>query len=90
MKILFEEANKNGISLSENQLEKFKIYMEKKNSETSNQYNGGTPYYCTSYCDLLTKLAENIESDECMPKEDKLEAMNAIHELNKLLWKYSY
>ena len=29
MKILFEEANKNGISLSENQLEKFKIYMEK-------------------------------------------------------------
>ena len=28
MKILFEEANKNGISLSENQLEKFKIYMD--------------------------------------------------------------
>ena len=22
--------------------EKFRIYMEKKNSETSNQYNGGT------------------------------------------------
>ena len=28
MKILFEAANKNGISLSENQLEKFKIYMD--------------------------------------------------------------
>ena len=28
MKILFEEANKNGISLSENQIEKFKIYMD--------------------------------------------------------------
>ena len=28
MKILFEEANKNGILLSENQLEKFKIYMD--------------------------------------------------------------
>lgn len=28
MKILFEEANKSGISLSENQLEKFKIYMD--------------------------------------------------------------
>ena len=28
MKNLFEEANKNGISLSENQLEKFKIYMD--------------------------------------------------------------
>ena len=70
--------------------EKFRIYMEKKNSEARNKYSGGTPYYCTSYCDLLTKLAEDIESDKCMPKEDKLAAMNAIHELNKLLWKYSY
>ena len=49
--------------------------MEKNNSESNNKYNGGTSYY-----DLLTKLAEDIESDECMPKEDKLVAMNAIHD----------
>ena len=67
--------------------EKARICMEKKNSETRNQY-GDLPYYC-SYCDLLTKLAEDIKSDECMPEEDKLAAMNAIYEVNKLLWKYS-
>ena len=37
-------------------------------------YNGGTSYSCT---------------DECMPKEDKLAAMTAIFEVNRLLWKYS-
>lgn len=63
--------------------------MEKKNSEPYSQYNGDPLYNC-SYCDLLTKLAESIKSDECMPEEDKLAAMNAIRELNKLLWKYSY
>lgn len=52
-------------------------------------YNGGTSYSCTSYCDLLAKLAEDVKSDECMSKEDKLAAMTAIFEVNKLLWKYS-
>ena len=46
-------------------------------------------YTSRSITDTM-ELAENIESDECMPKEDKLAAMNAIHELNELLWKYSY
>ena len=55
--------------------------LEKRRKEKSRIHIG---------CDLLTKLAEDIELDECMPKEDKLAAMNAIHELNKLLWKYSY
>ena len=41
-------------------------------------------------CDLLTKLTEDVESDEYMTKEDKLAAMNAIREVNKLLWKYFY
>ena len=76
--------------IEERMKEKSRILMKKKNFEICNKYNGGTPHYCTSYCDLLTKLAKDIESDECMPKEDKLAAMNAIHELNKLLWKYSY
>ena len=42
---------------------RIRMEMEKKNSESNNKYNGGTSYY-----DLLTKLAEDIESDECMPK----------------------
>lgn len=67
--------------------EKARIYMEKKNSETRNQYRD-LPYYC-SYCNLLTKLAEDIKSDECMPEKDKLTAMNTIREVNRLLWKYS-
>ena len=67
---------------------RYRIYMKKKNSEPYSQYNGDSLCHF-SYCDLLTKLAEDIESDECMPEEDKLAAMNAIHELNKLLWKYS-
>ena len=56
-------------------------FLEKRRKEKSRIHIG---------CDLLTKLTEDVESDECMTKEYKLVAMNAIREVNKLLWKYFY
>lgn len=43
-----------------------------------------------SYLDILTKLKEDINSDNCMPKADHEKAEKLIKELFDLLWKYSY
>lgn len=43
-----------------------------------------------SYLDLLTQLKKDVESDTCMPKEDRDEAEKLIQGLFRLLWKYSY
>lgn len=43
-----------------------------------------------SYIDVLTKLKEDIDFDNCMPTADHEKAEKLVEELFNLLWKYSY
>lgn len=43
-----------------------------------------------SYLDILVKLKEDINSDNCMPKADHEKAKELTQELFNVLWKYSY
>jgi hypothetical protein len=45
--------------------------------------------YERSYLDILNELAVQINSDTCIPKEDKKEINKATNKLFELLWKYS-
>ena len=42
-----------------------------------------------TYVDLLSKLHNDVESDVCMPKQEKEAILKLIFQLEEKLWNYS-
>ena len=43
-----------------------------------------------SYLDLVLKLYDDVQSDECMPTNDRRDILELIEQLGDKLEKYSY